>query len=78
MKAMQFWLVLTNGEDIRVVKRRPVLAANEVAIEVKVKVPQPPRIIGTIDIKLPEPPAAIVNSAVIEYPDEPTDVPAAS
>lgn len=78
MKALQFWLVLTNGEDMRVMKRRPMLAANEVAIEVKVKVPQPPRIIGTIDIELPEPPVAIVESAVIEYPDEPTDAPAAS
>ncbi len=64
------WLVLTNGEDLRVVKRAPRLAPNEVAIEIKIKVPQPPRVIGTVDIELPDPPAVVVDSTVIEYPEE--------
>jgi hypothetical protein len=70
MKQLRFWLVLTNGEEMRVVKRRPSLSPNEVAIEVNVKVPQPPRLIGVIDIELPEPPAVIAESTVIEYPTE--------
>jgi hypothetical protein len=74
MKKIQAWLIIVNGIDLRVVKRRPVLAANEVAIEINIKVPQPPRIIGTIDMELPEPPAMIVDSTVIEYPDDVTVV----
>lgn len=70
VKHIRAWLILTNGEDLRVVKRRPgILAPNEVAIEVNVKVPQPPRLIGTITIELPDPPSVIVESTVIEYPE---------
>lgn len=68
MKHVQAWLVLTNGDQLRVVKKKPYLAPNEVAIEVNLKVPQPPRIIGKIDIELPDPPTVIVDSTVIEYP----------
>lgn len=70
-KQIRAWLVITNGSDLRVVKNRPGLRPNEVAIEIKIKVPQPPRIIGTIDIELPEPPPVIVDSTVVEYPKEP-------
>lgn len=74
MTTVHAWLVLTNGSELRVVKRRPYLDPNEVAIEIKIRVPQPPRIIGAIDIELPEPPAVIVDSSVIQYPeDEPEE-----
>lgn len=69
MKSVRAWLVLTNGEELRVVKRRPQLSANEVAIEINIKVPQPPRVIGTIDMELPEPPAVLVDSTVTQYPE---------
>ena len=69
MKTVRAWLILTNGEELRVVKRKPYLDPNEVAIEVNIRVPQPPRVIGTIDIELPDPPAVIVDSTVIAYPD---------
>jgi len=69
MKTVRVWLVLTNGEEVRVVKRKPYLDPNEVAIEVNIRVPQPPRFIGTINIELPDPPTVIVDSTTVEYPE---------
>ena len=50
------WLIIRHGEECRVVTKSPVLDSNEVAIEITLKVPQPPRIVGAIDIQLPDPP----------------------
>lgn len=66
-KTIHTWLIIRNGNDLRLVTRRPTLAANEVAVEIVVTTPQPPRIIGTVRIELPEPPPATAEAAAIEY-----------
>lgn len=70
-RTLRSWIIIRNGEELRLVKGRPQLAANEVAIEVVVNCPQPPRIVGTITIDLPDPPPVRASSEVVEYgPDE--------
>ena len=64
------YLVIRNGADVRWVKQRPHLQPNEVAVSVQITAPSPPRIIGMVDITLPEPPPAIVETAVQPYPEE--------
>lgn len=58
MKNLKAWLVLRNGEDLRVVKKSPVgsLLPNEMAFELNIAVPQPPQIAGVINLELPEAP----------------------
>lgn len=76
MKTIRAWLIIRNGEELRVVRTRPALAANEVAVEIIINAPQPPRIVGTVTIDLPEPPPAIAKAVAIEYPEaEPEGVP---
>lgn len=66
------FLVIRNGVDVRWVKTMPRLAPNEVAIDVTVTAPGPPRIVATINVDLPQPPPAIVDAAVLPYPEEPS------
>lgn len=70
MRTIRAWIVIRNGEELRLTKRRPDLASNEVAVEVVIKAPTPPRIVGTVTIELPEPPPATAESVAIQYPDE--------
>jgi hypothetical protein len=67
MKTIRAWIVIRNGNDLRLVKNRPQLAVNEVAVELVVKAPVPPRIVGTVTIELPEPPPATAEAVAIEY-----------
>lgn len=70
MKSIRAWLVITDGTEIRVVKTNPEkkLYPNELAFELNIRVPQPPRIAGVIDIELPEaPPVDPSNVSVAEW-----------
>ena len=69
-KTIRAWIVIRNGNDLRLVKNRPQLAFNEVAVEIVVKAPFPPRIVGTVTIELPEPPPATAEAVAIEYGEE--------
>lgn len=73
MTTIKCWLVIKNGADVRVVKTRPLLAPNEVALEVIINAPSPPRIVGSVTVDLPAPPPAHATVEVVEYPDEPGD-----
>jgi hypothetical protein len=55
---------------MRLVRRKPYLEMNEVAVEVVVNAPQPPRYVGTVTIDLPEPPPAFAKAEAIEYAEE--------
>jgi hypothetical protein len=70
VKTIHTWLVIRNGDDLRLAKRRPQLAVNEVAVEIIVTCPTPPRIVGTVNVELPEPPPALATAVAIEYPTE--------
>lgn len=72
MRTIRTWLVIRNGDELRLVKTRPQLAANEVAVEVVVNAPTPPRIVGTVTVDLPAPPPAIAKAVAVEYPPEAT------
>jgi hypothetical protein len=67
MITFRVWLILRNGRDIRLVRNRPTLLPNEVAIEVNIKAPSPPRIIASVDIELPDPPPAFASATIQEY-----------
>jgi hypothetical protein len=67
MKTITTWLIIRNGDDLRLAKKRPVLAANEVAVQIVVNAPTPPRIVGTVTVDLPEPPPATASVETIEY-----------
>jgi len=64
------YLIIRNGHDLRAVVNLPPLDANEVAVQVTIDVPQPPRSVARIDITLPEPPPAFAEATVLPYPDE--------
>ena len=70
MKTLRAWIIIRNGDDMRLVRRKPYLEVNEVAVEVVVKAPEPPRIVGSVTIDLPEPPPAFAEAVAIEYADE--------
>ena len=63
------WIVIRNGNDTRLVTRRPSLDLNEVAVRVTIDAPSPPRIVGEVTITLPEPPPTAV---AIEYGEDET------
>lgn len=67
MKVHKRYIIIRNGTDLRLVANRPTLAANEVAILITIKAPTPPRIIGEVELDLPEPPPAVVDATVVEY-----------
>lgn len=67
MKTLRAWVIIRNGTDLRLVRTKPVLNPNEVAVEVVIKAPSPPRIVGTVTIELPEPPPATAEAVAIEY-----------
>jgi hypothetical protein len=75
MRTLRAWIIIRNGSDMRLVVRKPHLEVNEVAVEVVVKAPEPPRIVGAVTIELPEPPPATAEAVAIAYSDvEPEDV----
>ena len=70
MKTLKKWLILRDGEYLRVVSKNPSsgILPNEIAFELNLKVPQPPRIAAVIDIELPEaPPVDAANITVEEW-----------
>lgn len=67
MKKLRAWIIIRNGDDLRLRLNKPILAANEVAVEVIINAPSPPRIVGTVTIDLPEPPPATARAEAIEY-----------
>ena len=69
MKLIRY-LIIRNGTDLRAVINLPGLDANEVAVQVTIDVPQPPRIVARIDITLPEPPPAFAEAVVLPYPED--------
>lgn len=69
MKIIRY-IVIRNGTDARIISKYPKLEANEVAIKVTIDAPQPPRIIGEVNITLPEPPPAFVDASVEPYPED--------
>lgn len=70
MRTLRAWIIIRNGNEMRLVVRKPHLEVNEVAVEVVVKAPEPPRIVGTVTIELPEPPPAHAEAVAIAYPEE--------
>jgi len=68
MQTLKRWLVLRNGEDLRVVKKNPAkdLLPNEIAFEINLSVPMPPKIAGVINIELPEPPPIDAAEITVE------------
>lgn len=70
MKTLRGWIIIRNGHEMRLVSRRPDLLSNEVAVEVRVNAPEPPRIVGVVTIDLPEPPPATAEAVAIQYPEE--------
>ena len=71
MKTLTRWIVIRNGDETRLVSNRPTLKSNEVAVSIKINVPQPPRIVANVEITLPDPPPAHAESEIIEYPEDP-------
>lgn len=67
MRTISAWLIIRNGDELRIVTRRPNLLANEVAVNIIVKLPQPPRVVATVNIQLPEPPPILAEATVTEY-----------
>lgn len=67
-----------NGE-VRVVKKRPRLHPSEVAVQIDLSLPTPPKIAAHLSIDLPEPPEANVDATVAEWgpadPDPNEDTP---
>jgi hypothetical protein len=49
------WIIIRNGDECRLVTKRPDLYANEVAVRLVLNVPQPPRVVATVTIDMPEP-----------------------
>lgn len=74
MKTLRAWLIIRNGDDLRLRVNRPQLQANEVAVEIIIKAPTPPRIVATVNIELPEPPPAFADATTIEYGPDPEPV----
>jgi hypothetical protein len=70
MKTLRAWIIIRNGDDMRLVRRKPYLEMNEVAVEVVVKAPEPPRIVGQVTIELPDPPPALAEAVAIAYSEE--------
>lgn len=66
-KKLQRWLIIRNGEDCRIVTKKPKLDANEVAIEINLEVPQPPRIVANVDITMPDPLPTTVNTKIVDF-----------
>ncbi len=64
------WIIIRNGDETRLVSRRPRLDPNEVAVEITIDAPNPPRIVGKVDITLPQPPPAYADATVFEYEEE--------
>lgn len=75
-RQLRCWIVIRNGDDMRLTRRQPNLLANEVAVEVIINTPTPPRIIGSVLIDLPDPPPAIATGGAIEYGKEDDGEPA--
>lgn len=70
MTTLKAWIIIRNGNELRLVHRQPSLAPNEVAIAVIVKAPDPPRIVGSIEIELPDPPPVYATASVETFDDE--------
>lgn len=70
MKTLSAWLIIRNGMELRLLTRKPFLQPNEVAVEIRINAPQPPRIVGVVTIDLPEPPPATAEAVAIQYPEE--------
>jgi hypothetical protein len=66
-RTLKAWIIIRNGNEMRLVRNRPRLRVNEVAVEVTVRAPEPPRIVGSVTIELPEPPPATATAAAAEY-----------
>jgi hypothetical protein len=66
----RFLIVASNGE-CRVTRRRPQLSLNEFAFEVNVTVPDSwARVLGSVDIELPEAPTPTIDVAMTADPIE--------
>lgn len=70
MRTLSAYIIIRNGVDMRLVRNRPNLDPNEVAVQITVKAPQPPRIVGRVEIELPEPPPATAEAVAIQYPED--------
>lgn len=72
-RTLRGWIIIRNGDEMRLVVRKPNLAVNEVCVEVVVNAPQPPRVVGTVTINLPDPPPATAEAFAAQYGEEPDD-----
>lgn len=61
------WLIIRNGDELRIVMRKPMLMPNEVAVQLVITAPQPPRVVATINIDLPEAPPVVAHALITEY-----------
>jgi len=71
------YIVIRNGVETRIVSNQPRLEPNEIAFKLVLKVPQPPRIVGEIEITLPEnptiDPAMVTLAEWITWQEEESD-----
>lgn len=71
MPMLRTHIVIRNGDEMRLVRRRPLnLASNEVAIEVIINAPVTPQVVASVTVDLPTPPPATATVGVITYADE--------
>jgi hypothetical protein len=72
MNRVAYLVVRANGE-VRVTKRRPTLAADEVGMALNITMPDGwGRVVGSVDVTMPEPPH-VTNTGQDLAPDEAVD-----
>ena len=67
VRKMTLFLAVDLRGNARVLKSRPAPTVGEAVVQVNLKLPTPPAIAAVLDIELPDPPEAVVDTVVAEW-----------